>query len=123
MLRDGGTVGILMDQNASPNEGIFVDFFGVPACTTTGLARIALRTDASVVPAFTPWDASLRKYRLSFQRAVELVRTGDEVADIRENTARFNAVIEDFARRHPEQWLWVHKRWKTRPPGEKSLYS
>lgn len=122
IMQAGGTVGILMDQNTSTSGGVFVDFFGIPACTTTGLARIALRTEAAVVPGFVHWDASLRKYRLSFQRAVELARTGDEEADVRENTARFTRVIEEFARRHPDQWLWVHKRWKTRPPGEKDFY-
>ncbi len=121
-LRDGGTVGILADQNTSLEEGVFVNFFGIPACTTTGLARIALHTDAAVVPAYVFWDAGLRKYRLRFEPAVELARSGDEAADIRENTARFTRVIEDYARRHPDQWLWVHRRWKTRPPGEKPLY-
>ncbi len=122
ILREGGTVGVLADHNASLDEGVFVDFFGVPASTTSGLARLALRTDAAVVPGYAFWDAALRKYRLRVEPAVELVRTGDEAADIRENTARFMRVIENFARRHPDQWLWVHKRWKTRPPGEKALY-
>ena len=122
VLRSGGTVGILIDQNTMPGEGVFVDFFGVPACTTSGPARVALLTDAAVVPAFLYWDEGMRKYRLRFEPALELVRTGDHDADIRENTARFTRVVEDYARRHPEQWLWVHKRWKTRPPGEKALY-
>lgn len=122
ILREGGTVGILMDHNASREEGVFVDFFGVPACTSTGLARVALHTDAAVVPGFLHWDAALRKYRLCLHPAIELRRTGDEQADIRENTARFTKAIEEFARAYPDQWLWVHKRWKTRPPGEKSLY-
>ena len=122
VLRDGGTVGILADQNTSLEEGVFVDFFGIPACTTTGLARLALHTDAAVVPGYIYWDAALRKYRLRFEPAVELVRSGDEAEDIRENTARFSRVIEDYARRYPDQWLWVHRRWKTRPPGEKPLY-
>ena len=122
VLRSGGTVGILADLNTSLEEGTFVDFFGVPACTTTGLARIALRTDAGVVPSFLFWDEDLRKYRLRYEPEIELVRTGDEEEDIRENTARFTRVIEDYARAHPDQWLWVHKRWKTRPPGEKPLY-
>ena len=122
VLRDGGTVGILADLNTSLDEGTFVDFFGIPACTTTGLARIALRTDAGVVPSFLSWDQGLRKYRLRYERAIELVRTGDEERDVQENTARFTRVIEDYARAHPDQWLWVHKRWKTRPPGEKPLY-
>lgn len=122
VLASGGTVGVLIDQNTSLEEGVFVNFFGVPACTTTGLARIALRTGAAVVPGFVYWDEGIRKYRLRFEPAIEPVRTGDEEMDIRENTARFTKAAEDYARRHPEQWLWVHKRWKTRPPGEKLLY-
>ncbi len=122
ILRGGGTVGILIDHNTSFEEGVFVDFFGRCACTTTGLARLALHTDAAVVPGFLAWDKGLRKYRLQFEPAVEVTRTGNEWADIRENTARFTMVIERQVRRHPDQWLWVHKRWKTRPPGEKLLY-
>lgn len=122
VLRSGGTVGILIDHNTALEEGAFVDFFGVPACTTTGLARFALHTDAPVVPGFLVWDGAMRKYRLRFQPAVGLVRTGDADADIRENTARFTRVVEEYVRRHPDQWLWVHRRWKTRPPGEKLLY-
>jgi Kdo2-lipid IVA lauroyltransferase/acyltransferase len=122
VLHSGGTVGILADQNTSLDEGVFADFFGIPAATTTGLARIARRTDAAVVPGFLFWDESMRKYRLRFSPAVALQRTDDEETDIRENTARFNRVIEDYIRAHPEQWLWVHKRWKNRPPGEPELY-
>jgi Kdo2-lipid IVA lauroyltransferase/acyltransferase len=121
-LADGGTVGILSDHNTSPDEGVFVDFFGVPASTTSGLARIALRTDAAVVPGFLCWDEKAARYRLQFAPAVELVRTANEDDDVRENTARFNRVIETYIRAHPGQWLWIHKRWKTRPAGEKSLY-
>jgi len=123
VLHDGGTVGILADQNTSLDEGIFVDFFGIPAATTTGLARIARRTDAAVVPGFLFWDRAMRKYRLRFEAAVQLQHTEDEDADIRVNTARFNNVIEDYVRAHPDQWLWVHKRWKNRPAGEPSLYA
>ena len=115
-------VGILIDQNASLETGVFVDFFGIPACTASGLARIALRTDAAVVPGFTIWDESLRKYRLRFDPALELVRTGDLEADIVSNTQKFTKVIEDYVRKYPEQWLWVHRRWKTRPPGQEPLY-
>jgi KDO2-lipid IV(A) lauroyltransferase len=122
ILAQGGTVGVLMDQNASFEEGVFVDFFGTPACTTSGLARVALRTGAAVVPGFIHWDVEMRKYRLGFERAVELVHSGDEDRDVRENTARFNQVLEAYIRRFPDQWLWVHKRWKTRPPGEPPLY-
>ncbi|HEY4878058.1 MAG TPA: lysophospholipid acyltransferase family protein [Candidatus Acidoferrales bacterium] len=123
VLGEAGTVGILMDHNTSLDEGVFVDFFGVPASTSSGLARLALRTDAAVVPGFLLWDASRRKYRLRFEPAVELSRTSNEEADVRENTQRFTRVIEDFIRVHPDQWLWVHKRWKTRPPGDPPMYS
>jgi len=122
VLGDGGTVGILADHNTSLDEGVFVDFFGVPASTTSGIARIALRTDAAVIPGFLSWDAARRKYKLRFEPAVELSRTGDEQADVLENTQRFTRVIEEYVRAHPGQWLWAHKRWKTRPPGEKSIY-
>ena len=121
-MKAGETVGILMDTNMTPPQGIFVDFFGIAACTASGLARIALRTDAAVVPGFTIWDESLGKYRLRFDPALDLVRTGDLEADIVANTQKFTKVIEDYVRRYPEQWLWVHRRWKTRPPGEKPLY-
>jgi Kdo2-lipid IVA lauroyltransferase/acyltransferase len=122
VLGDGGTVGVLADHNTDIEESVFVDFFGVPASTTSGLARIALRTGAAVVPGFLSWDESLKKYRLRFEPAVELTRTANEEADVVQNTQRFTRVIEDFVRAHPDQWLWVHKRWKTRPLGEKPLY-
>jgi len=121
-MRNGETVGILMDTNMTPPQGVFVDFFGIPAYTASGLARIALRTDAAVIPGFTVWDSTLRKYILRFDPAVELVRTGDDDADAVANTAKFTKVIEDYVRRYPDQWLWMHRRWKTRPEGEASLY-
>jgi KDO2-lipid IV(A) lauroyltransferase len=121
-MKAGATVGILMDTNMTPPEGVFVDFFGIPACTASGLARIALRTDAAVVPGFTIWDPVLRKYRLRFDPAVKLVRTGNNDADILANTQLFTKTIEDFVRRYPDQWLWVHRRWKTRSPGQPPLY-
>lgn len=121
-MKAGETVGILMDQNMTPPQGVFVDFFGHKACTAGGLARVALRTDAAVVPAFTLWDPVLRKYRVHFDPALNLIRTGDDEADVVANTALFTRVIEDYVRRYPDQWLWVHRRWKTRPGGEDSLY-
>jgi KDO2-lipid IV(A) lauroyltransferase len=121
-MKAGEAVGILMDTNMTPPQGIFVDFFGIPACTASGLARIALRTDAAVVPGFTIWDSSLGKYRLRFDTAVELVRSGDLDADILRNTQIFTNIIESYVRKYPEQWLWVHRRWKTRPEGQPGLY-
>ena len=122
-LRAGGAVGILMDQNVLEGDGnVFVDFFGVPASTTAGLARIALRTEAAVVPVFILWDEGKGKYRLRFDPALEVKRTGDTERDVGENTARFTKVIEEVIRRYPDQWLWIHRRWSTRPPGQPPLY-
>jgi Kdo2-lipid IVA lauroyltransferase/acyltransferase len=121
-MKAGEVVGILMDTNVTPPQGVFVDFFGIPACTASGLARIALRTDAAVIPGFTIWDKSLGKYRLRFDPIVELIRTGNLEVDIQANTQKFTKIIEDYVRQYPEQWLWVHRRWKARPPGEPPLY-
>src|SRR5271155_2734889 len=110
VLSEGGTVGVLADHNTDIEESVFVNFFGIPASTTSGLARIALRTDAAVVPGFLSWDDTRGRYRLRFAPAVELARTADEESDVVENTGRFTRVIEDFIRAHPDQWLWVHKR-------------
>ena len=122
-LARGGAVGILMDQNVLEGDAnVFADFFGVPASTTAGLARIALRTEAAVVPVFVLWDEEKGKYRLCFEPALELTRTGDADRDVLENTAQFNKVIEDVVRRYPDQWLWIHRRWSTRPPGQPPVY-
>lgn len=122
VLSAGGTVGVLADHNTLLAEGVFVEFFGIPACTTAGLARFALHTDAAVVPGFLHWDVALRKYRLCFEPAIVLVRTGDDEKDIGENTQLFTRAIERYVRRYPDQWLWLHKRWKTRPPGDPPIY-
>jgi KDO2-lipid IV(A) lauroyltransferase len=121
-MKEGATVGILMDTNVMPPQAVFVDFFGICAGTASGLARIALRTNAAVVPGFTVWDSALGKYRLRFDPAIPLIRTGDQEADILANTQQFTKIIERFVRKYPDQWLWVHRRWKTRPPGEKPIY-
>jgi KDO2-lipid IV(A) lauroyltransferase len=121
-MRSNETVGVLMDTNMTPPQGVFVPFFGVPACTAIGVARVAMRTGAAVVPAFTIWDPELRKYRVEFDPPLEPVKTGDDEADAVANTALFTRVIEDYVRKYPDQWLWVHRRWKTRPLGEASLY-
>jgi KDO2-lipid IV(A) lauroyltransferase len=121
-MRAGETVGILMDTNMTPPQGLFVPFFGVQACTASGLARVALKTGAAVVPGFLLWEEAERQYVLHFCPEVALVETGDAEADAAENTARFTAVLEDAIRRYPSQWLWMHRRWKTRPVGEPPIY-
>lgn len=123
ILKRGQDVGLLIDVNTMPDQGVFCEFFGTPACSTTGLAVFALRADAPVVPGFLIWDERLRKHRLHFEPEIPLIRTGDFKEEITLNTARFTKVIEDYARRYPDQWLWVHKRWHTRPAGEPDLYS
>ena len=121
-MHRGETVGILMDTNMTPPQGVFVPYFGVEACTATALARVALKTGAAVLPGFLVWEAAEAKYVLRFGEELTLVRTGDAESDIVANTALFTATIETYVRRYPEQWLWVHRRWKTRPEGGEKLY-
>ncbi len=121
-LKNNEAVGILMDQNSSQTEGVFVDFFGIPACTSAGLARLALRSGAAVVPGFASWDPARQRYRLRFDPPVQLIETGNLEQDIAANTQLFTRIIEEHIRRVPGQWLWIHRRWKTRPPGEPPLY-
>jgi KDO2-lipid IV(A) lauroyltransferase len=121
-MRQGETVGILMDTNMTPPAGEFVEFFGRLACTASGLARVALRTGAAVVPGFLLWEARERRYVLHFGERIEAETTGDAEGDIVALTQRCTSVIEAWVRRYPEQWLWIHRRWKTRPVGEGPLY-
>lgn len=116
-MRRGETVGILMDTNMTPPQGVFVPFFGKEACTASGMARVARKTGAAVLPGFMVWEEVERKYVLRFGEEIPIAATDDHEADARENTARFTTVIEGWVRRYPEQWLWVHRRWKTRPDG------
>jgi KDO2-lipid IV(A) lauroyltransferase len=112
-LKKNEAVGILFDQNVAWYEGVFVDFFGHRACTNKGLALIALKTGAAVVPAFVVREKN--GYLAEFQKEVPLYISGDKIRDVEENTRRFNKVLESQIRRYPGQWLWVHQRWKTRP--------
>jgi KDO2-lipid IV(A) lauroyltransferase len=121
-IHAGGTVGILMDTNMTPPQGEFVKFFDIDACTGTGLAHIARQTGAAVLPGFMLWEPAEHRYVLHFGPEIEIPRTADRAADILEGTRRSTAVIESWIRRYPDQWLWIHRRWKTRPPGEPSLY-
>ncbi len=122
VLRQGGTLGILSDLNSHPHEGVFVPFFGTLACTTAGIATLALKTDAVVIPTCAVWNKAKQRYFFHGDPPVELVRTGDHEKDVELNTARFAAAMERMVRLYPDQWLWIHKRWKTRPPGEPALY-
>ncbi len=116
-LADNRAVGVLIDQNASLEEGAFVDFFGIPACASTGFAKLAARSGAAVIPGFALWSESERRYVLRFHPPVEM--TGDAVED----TQRLHRVLEAVIREYPDQWLWMHRRWKTRPPGESGYFT
>jgi KDO2-lipid IV(A) lauroyltransferase len=109
-------VGILIDQNSSADSGVFVDFFGMSACSGTGFAKLAARSGAAVIPGFALWSEEERRYVLRFYPPVPM--TGDAARD----TAALQKKLEEIVRAHPDQWLWIHRRWKTRPPGEESLY-
>lgn len=115
-------VAIPADQNQTRRYGVFVDFFGVSACTTPGPARLAMLSGAPVVPVFLVREGTSDRHRIVVLPTVELVNTGDRDADVIENTQRCTAVVEAMLRRHPEQWIWFHKRWKTRPLGEPRIY-
>jgi KDO2-lipid IV(A) lauroyltransferase len=106
----------LIDQNTSASEGVFVNFFGTPACAGSGFVKLAYRAQAAVVPGFALWDSAKKRYILRFYPAIEL--TGDEIAD----TQRIHSFLEGVIREHPDQWMWIHRRWKTRPPGEPFIY-
>ncbi|HYW46626.1 MAG TPA: lysophospholipid acyltransferase family protein [Bryobacteraceae bacterium] len=109
-------VGILIDQNASLDSGVFVDFFGIPACASSGFAKLAAHSGAAVIPGFALWSDEERRYILRFYPPVAI--SGDAARD----TQTLQARLEEVIRAYPDQWLWIHRRWKTRPPGEPSLY-
>ncbi len=121
-LKSGGVVGVLADLNSSREEGVFCDFFGVQACTTAGVATLAMRTGAVVLPGYLVWDEESRIHRLHFEPPVETINTGNQKEDVLVNTQRYTKVMESIIRRHPDQWLWIHRRWKTRPEGEPEIY-
>lgn len=115
-LKNNEAVGILADQNVAAAEGVFVDFFGIKACVDAGLARLAAHTGAAVIPGFAVWRGDLRRFVLKFYPPVAI--SGDPQAD----TQAIQTAIERAIREYPDQWLWIHRRWKTRPPGEPPLY-
>jgi len=107
-------VATMIDQNMAWQEGIFVDFFGQPACTTTGLALLALHTEAPVIPAYVI-RLDNGRYKLIIKEEIPIVRTGNENEDVLVNTQNFTKFVEDLAREYPDQWFWLHQRWKTKP--------
>ena len=115
-LRDNEAVGMLIDQNTTPTEGVFINFFGKLACASSAFVKLAHHSGAAVLPGFAVWDEGKQRYVLRFYPPISL--TGDVEAD----TQAIHSIFEQVIREHPHQWLWIHRRWKTRPPGENSLY-
>jgi len=115
-LRANEAVGILIDQNTAAAEGIFVDFFGKLACAGSAFVKLAHRSQAPIIPGFAVWDEGKKRYVLRFFPQVETI------GDVHADTQRLHSAIETVIRQHPDQWMWIHRRWKTRPPGEQPLY-
>jgi KDO2-lipid IV(A) lauroyltransferase len=113
-------VGILADQNTR-KQNVFVYFFGIKAATTPGPALLAIKTGAVLVPAFMLREAR-GKHKLMIEKPIEVIRTGDEEADVIATTQKCAAVLEEYVKQYPAQWFWVHRRWRTRPAGEPPLY-
>lgn len=116
MLRANQAVGILADQNTTEDRGVFVNFFGAPACVDAGLAKLAAHTGAAIIPGFAVWSDAESRYILKFYPPIEAI--GDRMKD----TQAVQTALEQAIREYPEQWLWIHRRWKTRPPGEPPIY-
>jgi len=115
-LKSGNAVGILVDQNTLPEEGVFVDFFGVKACANSAFVKLAHHSGAAVVPGYALWSEKAKQYILRFDP--EIPMTGD----VQRDTQAIHSHLESVIRKNPDQYLWIHRRWKTRPPGEAPLY-
>ncbi|MGI8670254.1 MAG: lysophospholipid acyltransferase family protein [Aridibacter sp.] len=122
ILQNGEILGILADLNAQLHDGVFVDFFGTSASTTTSIAKLAIKTDAIILPAFAVWEEEKEKYVVYLDPPIDYKKTDDLKADILDITQKFTKSVEKYVRKYPEQWLWIHKRWNTRPEGEEDLY-
>jgi Kdo2-lipid IVA lauroyltransferase/acyltransferase len=121
-LKEGDLVGIPFDQNAKRSEAVFVPLFGEAAATSSGLARLVALAEVPVVPVFLLRQRNWRHHRIEILDEIPIQRSGDAVADIEENTRRFTGALEDFVRRHPTQFLWTHRRYRTRPRGMPPVY-
>ena len=115
-LKAGDAVGVLIDQNTTPDQGVFIDFFGVKACAGSAFVKLAHHSGAAVVPGYALWSDKEGRYVLHFEPAVEM--TGD----VQQDTQQVHSRLETAIRKNPDQWLWIHRRWKTRPPGEAAIY-
>ncbi len=123
LLQNEEIIGILVDLNTQEHEGVFVDFFGLSSSTTTGLAKLALRTGATVLPGFAVWQKEKKRYVLKICEPIEIPEGKDAEENIKVLTQRVTAKIEEFVRAYPDQWMWIHKRWNTQPPDAPNLYA
>ncbi len=121
-LKEGKILGLLPDVNVMSKDGIFVPFFGKPASTTIGVAMLAKRSKALILPMCCVWQHDKQKYLAKSGRIIEHQDTGDFRRDLAETTSKVTKAMENFIREYPDQWIWIHKRWKTRLPGEESVY-
>lgn len=115
-LKAGDAVGILIDQNTSLDQGVFIDFFGEKACANSGFVKLAHHSGAAVIPGYALWDELEERYIIYFDKEIEMS------GDVQEDTQRIHSHLEEAIRETPGQYLWLHRRFKTRPPGEPSLY-
>ncbi|MHB8382657.1 MAG: lysophospholipid acyltransferase family protein [Candidatus Binataceae bacterium] len=120
LLKKNWMIAIALDLDV--RKGVFVDFFGLAASTSDGAARLALATGASILPCFMVRQGTGARHKITIHPPVEIQRTRDRAADILENTQRCVRPIEAMIREHPDHWNWIHRRWKTRPPGEQRFY-
>jgi Kdo2-lipid IVA lauroyltransferase/acyltransferase len=122
LLENGEMLGVMADLNAQEREGVFVDFFGIPASTTTSIARLALKTNAIVMPVFAVWNEEKHKYVVHFEQPIASAEYENNDDNVRIFTQKVTDAVEKYVRQYPEQWMWIHKRWNTRPSGETTLY-
>ncbi|MBF6568760.1 MAG: lysophospholipid acyltransferase family protein [Candidatus Binataceae bacterium] len=121
LFREGRWV-VAMPLDLDARRGVFVDFFSTPAATSDGAARLAMLTGLPIVPAFLVREGSSARHRIHIMPRVEIVQDGDQEDAVRENTQRLVRPIESIIRRYPDHWNWIHRRWKTRPPGHPKIY-
>lgn len=120
LLRENWMVAVPLDLDV--RSGVFVDFFSLTAATSDALARLAIATGAPVLPAFMVREGETARHQITILPVIETARGPDRDRSVRENTQRYTAAIEAMVRRHPDHWNWIHRRWKTRPPGERRFY-
>lgn len=113
-IKNNGYVGILADQDIRDVEGVFVDFFGKPAYTATGPVKLVRRTGAALIPVFLVREGNL-KYTFIAEKEIEFESSGDDDKDLIRDTQEWTKLIESYIRRYPDHWVWMHRRWKTRP--------